>query len=239
MMAHLPLAFATHPQRTNCLFRHGTSHRSDAFWGIDSTVVELIPSVPRLFSYYHADADEVLKSARSRLIIDDGRRYLERSRDTFDVIIIDPPPPLEAAASSLLYSREFYEIAKKRLSYGGILQQWIPQYGDDVTRCAVARALTESFPYVRAFHGFGGFGIHFLASRQPLPPTTGATLANRLPPAAQSDLVEWGPQFTAKEQFDLMLEDEIPVEQVIAKSPFTSALRDDEPVNEYFILRWW
>jgi spermidine synthase len=237
MMAHLPLAFAIHPHNAliGC-FGLGTSHRSALSWGLNSTVVELIPSVPRLFSYYHADADELLKSPRSRLIIDDGRRYLERSRDTFDVIVIDPPPPLEAAASSLLYSREFYEIAKKRLSDGGILRQWLTPYGDDVARCAVARALTESLPYVGAF---GGFGIHFLASRHPLPPTPGATLANRLPPGAQLDLVEWGPRSTAEEQFDRILENEIPVQQLIAKSPWTPVLRDDKPVDEYFILRSW
>ncbi|MGA9072851.1 MAG: hypothetical protein WB368_01980, partial [Candidatus Sulfotelmatobacter sp.] len=213
-------------------------HRSVLSWGIDSTVVELTPSVPRLFSYYHADGDQLLQSPRSTVIIDDGRRYLERSRETYDVITIDPPPPVEAAGSSLLYSQEFYKIARQRLSSGGILQQWLPG-GDVVISAAVARALTESFPYVRAFGTFDRYGIHFLASRQPLPLVSGFELANRLPPSAVLDLLEWGPRTSAAEQFDLILRNEIPVERLIANSPRTSALTDDRPVNEYFLLRSW
>ncbi len=239
MMAHLPLAFASAPRSILVIcFGMGTTHRSALSWGIDSTVVELTPSVPRLFSYFHSDGDQWLKSRRSKLIIDDGRRYLERSKEAYDVITIDPPPPVEATASSLLYSREFYEIAKRRLTPNGILQQWLPG-GDPVTRSAVARALTESFPYVRAFASFGSFGIHFLASRQPLPSTSGFELASRLPPGAIVDLLEWGPRTTAEGQFDLIVRNEIPVEGLIEESPRTPGLRDDLPVNEYFLLRRW
>jgi predicted membrane-bound spermidine synthase len=237
MMAHLPLAFAGNPRHALVIcFGMGTTHRSVLSWGIESTVVELTPSIPRLFSFFHADGDQLLKSPRSRLIIDDGRRYLERSRETFDVITIDPPPPVQAAGSSLLYSREFYQIAQRRLSSGGILQQWLPA-GDEVTVSAVAGALTESFPYVRVFRALGGYGIHFLASGQPLPPTSAHELASRMPASAVVDLLEWGPATTAEEQFDLMLRTEIPVEQLIANSPRTPAMRDNQPVNEYFLLR--
>ena len=239
MMAHLPLAFANAPRNVLVIcFGMGTTHRSALSWGIDSTAVELTPSVPRLFSYFHADGDQLLKLRRSRLVIDDGRRYLERSKESFDVITIDPPPPVEATGSSLLYSREFYQIAQQRLRSGGVLQQWLPG-GDEVTRSAVARALNESFPYVRAFGSSGSFGIHFLASRRPLSRSSGRELANRLPPSAVVDLLEWGPRTTAEEQFDLILRNEIPVERLIANSPRTPSLRDDLPVNEYFLLRSW
>jgi hypothetical protein len=41
---------------------------------------------------------------------------------------------------------------------------------------------------------------------------------------------------TAEEQFDLILSNEIPV-RLQAESPRTPGLRDDLPVNEYFLLR--
>ena len=66
----------------------------------------------------------------AHVVIDDGRRYLERTPQQYDAIIIDPPPPVPAAGSSLLYSRDFYELAKQRLRPGGILQQWLPPEGD-------------------------------------------------------------------------------------------------------------
>ena len=113
-----------------------------------------------------------------------------------DVITIDPPPPVEAADISLSYSKEFYQIIQRRLSPGGILQQWLPG-GDAVVHASVARALKESFPYVRVFHSVEGWGYHFLASDRPLPNPTAAELARRLPPKAAADLMEWGPETSA------------------------------------------
>ncbi len=236
-MVHVPLALVANPHDVLVIcFGMGTTHRSALSWGIHSTVVELTPSVPRLFSYFHADADQVLRSPQSRLVIDDGRRYLERSTDTYDVITVDPPPPVEAAGSSLLYSREFYALAKQRLRAGGILQQWLPG-GDPIDKVAALRAITDSFPYVRMFRGVTHFGIHFFASMTPIPAKSASELANRLPSKAALDFLEWGPAATVEGQFDQLLRGEIPISAVIALSPQTPALQDDQPVNEYVLLR--
>ena len=237
LMAHLPLAFQENPRSALVIcFGMGTTHRAMLSWGIDSTAVELVPSVPKLFPYFHEDAASVLSSSRSRVIIDDGRRYLEWSRDQYDVIAIDPPPPVEAAGSSLLYSTEFYALAKKHLRPGGILQQWIPG-ADAATYAAVARALQNSFPYVRAFRSIADPGVHFLASEQAIPMRSAAELAQRLPPAAARDLVEWGPYATPEQQFEAILRNEFPVAALVEASPWTPAMRDDRPTNEYFLLR--
>lgn len=237
MMAHLPLAFEDNPRKALVIcFGMGTTHRSMLSWGIDSTVVELVPSVPKLFPYFHADAAQVLHSPGSHVIIDDGRHYMEWSRDQYDVIVIDPPPPVEAAGSSLLYSREFYAIARRHLRPTGILQQWFPD-GDAATQAGIARALRESFPYVRSFHSIENWGVHFLASTQPLPPRSAAELARRLPANATRDLLEWGPKATAEEQFGAVLHNEFPIEKLGSKSPSTPAIRDDLPINEYYLLR--
>jgi spermidine synthase len=238
MMAHLPLTLLDHQPRSALVicFGMGTSYRSLMSWSIPTTAAELVPSVPALFGYYHSDGPELLKSPLSHLVIDDGRRYLERTNEKFDVILIDPPPPVEAAGSSLLYSEEFYEAAKDRLQPGGILQQWLPS-GDAYLRASVTRALTHSFPYVRIFGSMEGWGNHFLASTHPIPTRTAAEMALRLPPQAKKDLLEWGPQATAEEQFASVLDKEIPPERLVSESPGAPALRDDRPVNEYYILR--
>ncbi|MBI3447859.1 MAG: hypothetical protein HY049_02900 [Acidobacteria bacterium] len=88
-------------------FGMGTSFRSMLSWGISSTAVELVPSVPSLFGYYHQDAEKLIHLPTARIVVDDARRFLERSRESFDVITVDPPPPVEAAGSSLLYSKQF------------------------------------------------------------------------------------------------------------------------------------
>jgi len=240
MMTHLPLAHLEVPPQNGlvlCLGM-GTSFRSLVSWGIPSTVVELVPSVPSLLGFYHADGDRICASPVARIVIDDARRFLERSHDVFDVIVIDPPPPVQAAASSLPYSAEFYQTAARRLRPTGILQQWIPG-GDPVVLSAVTRALTDSFAHVRVFGSVEGWGFHFLASARPIPVRTAAELAARLPPPAVSDLIEWGPGHTPEEQFQLVVSRELSSRALHAMVPDAPALCDDRPVNEYFLLRWW
>jgi hypothetical protein len=238
MMASMPLAFLDHPAQNALVicFGMGTTHRTMLSWGIDSTAAELVPSVPALFSYYHSDAPVLLSSPRSHIVVDDGRRFLERTAAQYDVIVIDPPPPIGAAGSSLLYSREFYTAAKKRLLPNGILEQWYPG-GDAATTAAITRALKESFLYVRAFGSIEGWGVHYLASRQPIPERSAYELANRMPPTAAADLVEWGPYSTAEQQFAAVLKNEIPADWLIDLDKTAPALQDDRPVNEYGLLR--
>jgi spermidine synthase len=238
MMAHLPLAFLDRPPQDALVicFGIGTTFRSLHSWGIPVTAVELVPSVPRLFYFFHSDAPEVLKSPLSHIVIDDGRRYLERTTQQYDVITIDPPPPVEAAGSSLLYSEDFYTVIRQRLRPGGILQQWLP-IGDPEDVAAVALALRRSFPYVRVFAFGKNWGFHFLASDRPLPVRTAKELAERLPAAAATDLVEWDAQPDAEARFAHLLERELPIDQLVAASPATPALSDDRPINEYYLVR--
>jgi hypothetical protein len=239
VMAHLPLAFLDRAPKSALVmcFGMGTTYRSLLSWNISSTAVELVPSVPRMVWYFHPDGLELLRSPLSHVVIDDGRRYLERTSEQYDVITIDPPPPVEAAGSSLLYSKEFYSTIKRRLRAGGILQQWLPQWGDAVVQASVARALQESFPYVRAFHSLDDKGLHFLASNQPIIPRTARELAERMPAKAAQDLIEWGPETTAEHQFSVLLSRELPLDQLIARAPSAPALQDDRPENEYYLLR--
>ena len=238
MMAHLPLAFLDRPPQDALVvcFGMGTTFRSLHSWGIPVTAVELIPSVPRLFYYFHSDAPEILSSPLSHVEIDDGRRYLERTTQQYDVITIDPPPPVEAAGSSLLYSEDFYSVIRRRLRPGGILQQWLP-LGDAEDVAAVTLALRRSFPYLRVFAFGKNWGFHFLASDRPLPNRNASELASRLPAAAAVDLVEWDKQPDPEARFVHLLNYELPIDQLIAASPATPALSDDRPINEYYFVR--
>ena len=238
MMAHFSLASLDHTPRSALVicFGMGTTFRSALSWGIPVTAVDLVPSVPRLFAYYHPDAPQVLDSPLAHVVIDDGRRYLERKPDRYDVIIIDPPPPVSAAGSSLLYSQEFYDLIKQHLTPGGIVAQWLPR-GDTAIQSSVAAALRDSFTYVRVFASVDHWGWHFLGSTGPIPERTAAELLGRIPPRAVADMMEWGPSATPDQQLDSMLSQELTVGQLISLSPFTPALSDDRPVNEYMFLR--
>jgi spermidine synthase len=238
MMAHLPLAFLETPPRRGlavCLGM-GTTFRSLASWGIDVTAVELVPSVAELFPFFFSDAKALLADPRHKIVVDDGRRFLERTRESFDVIVLDPPPPVEAAGSSLLYSLEFYAAARPRLRPGGILQAWIG-WGEPEVQAAYMEAVRHSFPYVRVFVSLEGWGAHILASDRPIPDWSAEALAGRMPETARADMTEWGPGPNAIEQLRRVLDRELDPASFVAAAPGTPPLRDDQPINEYYLIR--
>jgi predicted membrane-bound spermidine synthase len=236
-MAHLPLGLHQGPPESALIicFGMGTSFRSALSWGIQTTAVELVPGVRDAFGFYHEDAGEVLKNPKGRIVIDDGRRYLQRTADTYDAIVIDPPPPVETAGSSLLYSKEFYEVAKRRLKPGGILQAWIPE-NSTVVFAAALRTLRDAFPYVRCISGYGGPGAHMLGSMQPIELCSPAEFMNRLPASAKADALEWSSEKELTGYLQTAFANEAP-----GKKPFVPQFRvritDDRPFNEYFLVR--
>jgi spermidine synthase len=237
-MVHLPLAFHKGRPESALLicFGMGTTYRSALSWNIETMAVELVPGVKEAFGFYHADAPQVLKNSRGQIIIDDGRRYLKRTKQKFDVIVIDPPPPIEAAGSSLLYSKEFYELAKQHLKPGGILQAWLPGGVPLPTAQAVLRSVDESFPHTRCFDSLDSWGTHILASMDPIENLSPAELAERLPTGAEKDLLEWAPEQNPTNYLAQILTQETPIKNVL--NPNRSIqITDDNPYNEYFLLR--
>ena len=73
--------------------------------------------------------------------------------------------------------------------------------------------------------------------RQNLVTLSATDLANRMPPAAAADLVEWGPYATPTQQFDAVLKNELPIDWIISLDKNAPAMQDDRPINEYCLLR--
>jgi spermidine synthase len=216
-------------------FGMGTTFRSMASWGVDTTAVELVPGVKEMFGFFHPDGPALERDPRFRVVIDDGRRFLMRTRKRFDVITVDPPPPVEAASSSLLYSAEFYELAKSRLMPGGILAQWYPE-GDIRGGQSTLRALVGVFPHVRAFRPWMGLGVHLLASEHEIVLPDEAAMRARMPPGARADLVEWGRPRGLRE-FARGLPG-LEVDVLALLDPDAGfVLTDDRPRNEYYLVR--
>lgn len=236
-MAHLPMAYCPHkPQSALVIcFGMGTTFRSLMSWGVETTAVELVPSVKDAFGFYFADAGRLLGDPRGEIVIDDGRRYLARTDKLFDVITIDPPPPIETAGSSLLYSEEFYELVKMRLKKGGILQAWIPVCGLKTFQAA-ARSVLNAFPYVNFYPSAEGWGAHILASTEPIPHLTIQELIGKMPAAARADFVEWYREKDLRKILAPIVNSEIHMEKILSKDP-DIRITDDRPYNEYYLIR--
>jgi len=237
-MAHFPLALLNRPQPSVLVicFGMGTTYRSALTWdNTDVTAIELVPGVRDVFGFYFTDANEYLSHPRGRVLIDDGRRYLRRTPRQYDLITIDPPPPVEAAGSSLLYSREFLRNIREHLTEGGILQHWFPG-GEKETAQAVAQSLTKEFLHVRVFRSMEGWGFHFTASMQPIHLPTAARLSSAMPEGARRDLLEWNPGCDSTEYLNRLLANEIKLDDILPRDP-RAEVTDDQPYNEYFLVR--
>jgi predicted membrane-bound spermidine synthase len=245
VMAHLPLVMREQPPASTLVicFGMGTTFRSLNTWGGRTTAVELVPSVADAFPFYASDAAAVLHRPGARIVIDDGRRFLKRTTEQFDLVTIDPPPPVEAGGSSLLYSLEFYRTLKTRLSPTGLLQQWFPG-GEDAILRAVVNTVVQSFPHVLVFRSFESqpgtpvnmAGIHILAADWPLTPPSVAQAIARMPAAARTDLVEWNPGVPLEQAWDYILRQRIDPKDLLPANP-RLGITDDRPFNEYFWLR--
>jgi spermidine synthase len=88
----------------------------------------------------------VLSDPRVEVVYDDARHYLLTTDETFDVITSDPIHPW-VKGSAALYTREYFELVKRRLRPGGIVTQWVPLYesSSDVVRSELA-TFFEAFP---------------------------------------------------------------------------------------------
>jgi spermidine synthase len=237
-IADLPLAFHQGPPQSILVicFGMGTTYRSALSWNIDTTAVELVPSVPKAFGFYHADAARFVSDPNGHIIIDDGRRYLSRCGKKFDVIVVDPPPPIIATGSSLLLSTDFYTLAKQHLNPNGILGLWFPG-GENTTAQAAMRSMSESFPFVRGFVSVEGWGMHLLGSMEPIKQLDAAQLAARMPDSAKKDLLEWNRSQNATAYLETVMTNEFSV-PLSLNPDLNVQITDDRPFNEYFLLRW-
>lgn len=90
----------------------------------------------------------------------DGRSWMRRTKQRYDIITLEPMPPTFAGVNAL-YSREFYELVRSRLNVGGIAAQWLPFHLVDPLRGAsIATTFRDVFPNaVLWVHPSSGTGI--------------------------------------------------------------------------------
>jgi spermidine synthase len=109
---------------------------------------------------------------RTELYHTDARDFLAKSRDRFDIIIIDLPDPIEKGPAYLLFTREFYRIALDRLTENGLMavQAGSASLTELLNLTAVNNTLRSVFPVVVAcavtVPCFGGPWGFCIASRK-------------------------------------------------------------------------
>jgi len=241
LMAHLPLLLHRNPKKGLVIcFGMGTTFRSAYLHGIDVKAVELIPNLTECFSLFHKDAEAILDDPKTEVIINDGRNHLLLSQEKYDVITVDPSPPIYSSGTVNLYTQEFYQLARQRLTDDGIfcMWLWIPSCRESEFKMLV-KTFMSVFPHTTIWRGVNLFGIYLLGSNQEFLINPTAIAKKIQNPLIQKDIKQWMKhRIKIDEQFllSLFLYDEETAWDFVKDA---AILTDDHPYIEYPLLTWW
>ena len=108
-------------------------------------VAEISPDVVAVSDLIYP-SNHPLRDPRVRLHLEDGRQFLQSTKERFDLITGEPPPPRTPGADNI-YSREYFQLIYDRLAEGGITTYWLPvgrpDPGTNVT--SIMRAFCDVF----------------------------------------------------------------------------------------------
>jgi spermidine synthase len=241
LMPILPLIARPDAERALVVaFGMGTAFRAALTAGLRTDVVELVPSVPKMFGYYYPDASAVLANPDGKVIVADGRNHLELTDERFDIIVTDPPPPIESSGASVISSQEYYQAGHDHLTPDGIMMQWVPYGSQDGEFRDHLRTFATVFPNVVVVRGAGGYGQYMLGSDAPItfPPDAIRTALER--PGVLEDISSAydSPTDTIDGWIDVIGKLQwLSGDAVAAYAGPGPLITDDQPRPEYFLLR--
>jgi spermidine synthase len=94
--------------------------------GVKVDDVELDPEIVRLSLVHLPEKDRAgLKDPRVRIYYQDGRTFLRSARDAYDLILLNLPEPANARINRF-YTREFFALARKKLTADGVFSFRVP-----------------------------------------------------------------------------------------------------------------
>ena len=173
MLGQLPILIA--PRQENGLiigFATGITVGSMLQSPIKSvTCVELEPTTVEASEFFNHVNNRPLDDPRTKLIIDDARTYLRVTRNRYDIIVSEPSHPWVPGVANL-FTQEFFELGRSRLSEQGIFVQWVQIYqlSTESLRSVLA-TYHKVFPHVLVFRVGGssnGKDLLLVGSNQPL-----------------------------------------------------------------------
>jgi spermidine synthase len=154
MVGQMPLLMVPNAESV-CVVGYGsgvTTHAVLAHPIKKALTIELEGAVIEAAPFFEASAMRPLSDPRSRIVVEDAGTYLRSTKEDFDVIISEPSNPWIAGVGNL-FTKEFYEEARRRLRPGGVFCQWIHTYSvSPATLSTVFRTVATTFPKGQLFY---------------------------------------------------------------------------------------
>lgn len=156
LAGHLPLLLAGRAPR-RCLvvgLGSGVSLAAVLAHPVESVdVVEIEPAVALASRQFEAVNRRALDDPRTRLVVDDARRFLAGSPERYALIASEPSNPWISGVSNL-FTEEFYRLVRARLEPGGAFCQWLnPTELSQVEYGSAIAALLRVFPEATLWKG--------------------------------------------------------------------------------------
>jgi len=198
--------------------------------------LELVDLNPDVFAQAPLFTDvnhDVFADPRVHRTVDDGRHFLLATDRRFDVVSFEPPPPVAHGVVNL-YSRDFYELVKRRLKKGGVVTQWIPldQQSSRLDR-ALTKAMSDVFRHVTLYMPSRLHGIA-VASDEPLPEDLAGWARQYESPTVRASLEDIG-FMTPAEVRAVFFAADGELAKWVGDVP---AVTDDRPSIEHFLFEW-
>lgn len=168
----------------------GAITRYPGYEHIDSVELseEVIDAARDHFAPYTHD---IFEDERIEHIRADGRNHLLLTDRKYDLIVSQPSNPWIAGVSNL-FTREYFQLARDRLTPGGVFCAWLQGYTMSESNVKlVIRTLLEVFPHVTLWE-MGEYNYGMIASDQPLTRPLDALLERFNTPEVRADCYRIG-----------------------------------------------
>ena len=120
-------------------------------------VVDVSPDILAMAPVVFPDPrEQPLADPRVQVHVEDGRYFLQATDRRFNLITGEPPPHHLAGVVNL-YSREYFQLLRSRLTPGGAVTYWLhtPLMSEPNAR-SILRAFCDAFEDCSLWHGSGG-----------------------------------------------------------------------------------
>jgi spermidine synthase len=166
LLARLPLCTAPAHKLNVCLIGYGTGTTANVVLEDPQVqhlqIVELEKCVLEAARFF--GNSRVVAHPKVTLHIEDARCYLLSSTQNNDIIICQPSEPW-LGGSSDLFTKQYWQICRKRLSANGVLCQWVQLYGlSPALLNDICRSFTSVFPNTALMHEPGAGEVFLLAA---------------------------------------------------------------------------
>ncbi len=149
--AHLMVFLDKHPKNALLIAfgaggTAGSMLRYDELQRLD--VVEICSGVIEPARRYFSKMNNgVLDDPRLHLIIQDGKNFVRLTDNTYDIIYSGPIHPQSNQGSAALYTKDFFEDCRKRLTPGGIHCVWLPMHISPEDFKVIVKSFQQVYPH--------------------------------------------------------------------------------------------